>query len=234
MPMKKLAMILLFNLSFASLAVSDEAANWSGWHVGLGTGKAKAQTGYSYYVPPGGFFPNGLDENYNFKTNQNIFSLHLGYDHQFGNFVAGLEGTLNTRTGKSKPWDWAAIALPAPIAYYSSEQEIKARLGYLVHPDWLIFASAGAAHTNLKFNFINEDELISPDAVYSPLQGKRWGWSVGAGVDVKIVENISMRLEFSHTDYGKEPIGGFVLIQGTKRDYHLEDQMLTLSFQYHF
>ena len=36
MPMKKLAMIIFFNLCFASLAVSDEATkDWTGWHVGL-------------------------------------------------------------------------------------------------------------------------------------------------------------------------------------------------------
>lgn len=236
MLMKKILFFFALIVWMPKLAFSDEHPNkWTGFHIGLGLGKGQVETEYSNYIPPNIILTDGLDELYKLKTDQRLYSLQFGYDYQFGKFVAGLEGGLIERKGKSEAWNWAGIdSSLAPIAYYSQEQEIKARLGYLIHDDWLLFVTAGATRANMKFHFLNEDTLVQPDVAYTPLQGNRWGWNVGAGAEAYLVQNISLRVDYSYSDYGKEPIEGVYFFPGTTRNYHFMDQKLVVSVQYRF
>ena len=115
----------------------------------------------------------------------------LGYNYQFDNspVVIGVEtdlnwtdqdGKRNARGGTtkvSKDWNGAT----------------RARVGY-AFDRVLVYGAAGLAYENreVKRNPGGKDDKTAT------------GWTVGAGVDVAVTDNVFVRGEYRYTDYGKD------------------------------
>ena len=70
---------------------------------------------------------------------------------------------------------------------------LRARLGVAATDNVLVYATAGGAggrHELSAGGFSDEQTL--------------WGWTAGAGVDVKLTEQSFARLEYRYTDLGSE------------------------------
>lgn len=82
---------------------------------------------------------------------------------------------------------------------------LRARLGYLVTPDALVYGTAGVAFTNAKYNVSCIDGPGWCDADANENQSQvRVGWTIGAGFEYKLATNLAARLEYRYSDFGKK------------------------------
>jgi len=110
--------------------------------------------------------------------------LYTGYNWQSGNIVYGIEGDIgysgadSTRDGvKSK---------------YDTNGSVRGRLGYDLNP-FLLYGTAGIAAGQLK-----AEDATSSDS------NTAVGYTVGAGAEMFVTNNVTARLEYRFTDYGKK------------------------------
>lgn len=106
-----------------------------------------------------------------------------GYNFQNGMFVYGGEADLN----------WANLSGDnAGVDSKSSlDASLRARMGVAVTDDVLVYGTAGGAAQSLKISDVagsDRNTLV--------------GWTAGAGVDVKMTENVFGRIEYRYTDFG--------------------------------
>lgn len=106
-----------------------------------------------------------------------------GYNWQSGGFVYGLEadaGYNGQNAGNG-------------TTYFRNGMEgsLRARFGIAASDNVLLYATAGAA--------VGQQQIF--DAAGSA-SGGAWGWTAGAGADVKMTDKVFTRLEYRYTDLG--------------------------------
>jgi len=108
-----------------------------------------------------------------------------GYNYQMDNFVLGAEGDLGYSGVKG---DNAGTTVKNGF-----EGSLRARLGYVVTPDILLYATAGGAGAQVK-------------ATQGGVEDKNTmlGWTAGVGTDVKLTEQVFGRVEYRYTDLGTD------------------------------
>jgi outer membrane immunogenic protein len=116
---------------------------------------------------------------------------HVGYNYQFGQFVAGLEGDVNGA-------GYGASNTFGGVGYSTSEYingSVRGRLG-VAWDRALIYATGGAAFGDFTNSFGTATGTNS-------LNTTRVGWTVGGGVEYALDNNWSLRAEYRYTDYGR-------------------------------
>lgn len=106
-----------------------------------------------------------------------------GYNFQNGMFVFGGEVDLNYANLKGD-----ALGTESRSGMDGS---LRARIGVAATDNILIYGTAGGAAQSLKIE----------DAAGSD-RNTLLGWTAGAGVDVKVTENVFGRVEYRYTDFG--------------------------------
>ena len=114
-----------------------------------------------------------------------------GYNYQVGNMVAGAEADIG--------YSWEEGENAGLTSESGVEGSLRARLGYVVSPNILLYATAGGAAKDLELSgggFSDNNTML--------------GWTAGAGADVMVTENIFGRVEYRYTDFGSDTfdIGG--------------------------
>src|SRR5690606_3942922 len=71
------------------------------------------------------------------------------------------------------------------------EGSLRARLGYAISPDILLYGTAGGAGKSMK---VTEGGVSDRNSMF--------GWTAGAGTDIKFTDNVFGRVEYRYTDYG--------------------------------
>ena len=125
----------------------------------------------------------GVSLGYGFSgdTRDKTYSNSVGTD----GFVAGVEGDLgyNWKDGKN-------AGLSAESGF---EGSLRARLGYTITPEILLYATAGAAAEKLEVkDFAGKDS------------NTMIGWTAGAGADMMVTQNVFGRVEYRYTDFGSD------------------------------
>ncbi len=146
-------------------------ASWAGPYAGVNLGY-----GFSGRVKEPG---NSI------STDGFLGGAFVGYNHQMDNFVIGAEGDIGYNGIKG---DNAGTKAKAGL-----EGSLRARLGYAISPDILLYGTAGGAAQSLK---VTEGGLSDRNTML--------GWTAGAGSDIKFTDNVFGRVEYRYTDYGKE------------------------------
>ena len=212
----------------APAMAQDSVNDWSGFYVGGALGAGKTDGGgdetlrfdtdgdgdFDNTVVAGGgdaFSPGYCDsaaagnspgdgcDNDGVGT---VWSVHAGYDRQFGNLVAGvvLEG------GKADVQDSVTGFSTTPASYtltrdidWNAAARLRAGLSL---GSTLVYGTGGVAYakvdnsfdtTNTANVFTNNDEA----------REDMWGYTVGGGVDQKVAENFSIGLLYKYTNYGE-------------------------------
>lgn len=113
----------------------------------------------------------------------------LGYNWQQENFVYGVEGDLgyNGEKGTNNTSGYKSEG--------GLEGSLRARLGYSVSPDILLYGTAGGAGKNVKVTDLNNDNSES---------NGMYGWTAGVGTDIKFTDNVFGRVEYRYTDFGSK------------------------------
>ena len=106
-----------------------------------------------------------------------------GYNLQNGLFVYGIEGDVG----------YSGVEGDNGITETKSgfEGSLRGRMGVAVTNDILLYGTAGGAAERLK---VSDPAGEDSNAML--------GWTAGAGVDVKLTENVFGRVEYRYTDFG--------------------------------
>lgn len=148
-------------------------ATWTGAYAGINLGY--------------GFAGDTKDKTNSNSVDTNGFlgGAFVGYNYQAGNIVAGVEGDVG--------YNWKDGSNAGLSAESGLEGSLRARLGYTVTPEILLYATAGGAAEKLEVkDFAGKDT------------NTMLGWTAGAGADVMVTEKVFGRVEYRYTDFGSD------------------------------
>ncbi|MGH6811695.1 MAG: outer membrane protein [Methylocella sp.] len=154
---------------------------WAGLYLG-------GQIGYGWGTDTLTVFPAGFGTN--FTPNGVVGGAHVGYNLQFNQFVAGLEGDVEG-TGISRSFSPGGVLYNTSIPVQGS---IRGRLG-VAFDRALLYATGGA-----EFAGFNTSETGFPG--FDQNSTTRTGWTVGGGIEYAVTGNWSIRAEYRYADFG--------------------------------
>ena len=189
---------------FKAPFVAAPAGSWTGFHIGAQGGVVSSAFTTGSYSWDNNFFDfTGGD------ATQVFAGVNAGYNQQINNWVWGIEGDLNYKAGHGF---YAPLNLEIRSGWDAS---IRGKLGFLLTPSALIYATGGVAFTSFKteqatFNNgpnggTNGEFSGGPD-----IGSSRVGWTIGGGAEYALDSHWSAKLEYRYTDYGSKSADGSV------------------------
>jgi outer membrane immunogenic protein len=188
-------------------------ANWTGAYIGVAGGG----TWGSAVVHNGA---TGVDQTPRFDLNGAIVGVTTGLQIQSGNWVLGYEGDTSVVSKKG-----SAAEFPPNAGFNNEVRErwlstFRGRVG-MAQNNWLFYATGGAALANV------EQTITSPAGTQVAEQNWHWGWTAGAGVEVKISQDWSAKMEYLYVGlkdksyFNPAPAVGFPINQTVRPDDHM-------------
>lgn len=194
------AVIITALLSTASVAfaadviVPEEPApvtpifTWTGFYVGVVGGYNWGKSDWT--IQDTGDYAR-------FDANGGFVGGTVGYNYQFyNNVVLGLETDLS--------WSGAKGDIPCPNADFTCETKnrwigtLRPRLGY-AFDRFLPYVTAGAAYGNVR---LSARDNTTGDTFSD--SNTRFGWAAGAGVEYAFTDQLTAKVEYLHTDLGRD------------------------------
>jgi outer membrane immunogenic protein len=225
--------ILLSSVGFVAMATAATAAdiprksapapafvtaapvfNWNGFYIGLnagyGFGDRKTQTvgtaGFQGLIAPG-FVPGSL----NTKSNGFIGGAQIGYNAQFGAYVAGLEADIQFAdqkktsrfTGGTVLGTQLTTSATADMRYFGT---LRGRLGFTPIDSLLVYGTGGLAFGETKLTGA-VNGVQAPGLVWNGSKSDmKFGWTLGAGMEYALSNNWSIKGEYLYYDLGKTTV----------------------------
>ena len=178
------------------VTILEDGYNWSGVYVGVQAGYGWAGNQYEISTPIG-----VLSED--FDSDGFIGGLTLGANWQVGALVYGIEGDISYSDISAGP---DVLGVPcnqdgfeedgcaAGIDWFGTG---RARLGYAID-NFLPYVTGGFAVGGLDGE-ITDDHCGASSCTYDETQ---IGWTAGAGVEWGLTQQISLKAEYLHVDFG--------------------------------
>jgi len=221
-------------------AIYDWTGIYVGGHIGGGIMvDSVSQNGFSpaafNLVGSGNLSPAGV-----------IGGAQVGANYEFAPWVVGIEGTWtdsaingNTLIGCSRcsvntpPPLITSVAIPQ-VRFTSQAQWFAAltgRFGYAAN-DWLFYAKAGGAWVDVRYT---EDALLAGGvtAATQVFTDNRTGFTVGAGIEFGLVENISAKIEYDFYDFGSRNYN-FIAITPVSVNSNLHTIIVGLNYKFNW
>jgi outer membrane immunogenic protein len=226
------AFSLLFGTSAAVAGdidgVTVDSGKWSGVYVGLNAGYGWSDIGSNYdYGPANDLLVNGvgLAPSQKNQLDGYVVGGQVGFQRQFGNWVLGVEGTLDaTGMDDKSTSDWSFLTGFCPIlcAGGNGTQSLDARIDNLfmvsgkigyTFGDWMAYARGGYAGANITARSDISGEVgacvlftcgTTPVGTSSKDDKRHDGWSIGGGIERMILPNLTVGVEYNYIDLGAE------------------------------
>lgn len=180
------------------VVITAAPISWAGLYAGLHAGIARSKVSVADNakdgVNPG---PFGYNANGGFGGGQ------VGYNFQFGNIVTGIEGELGYMglTGKGRISSASATSHQDLTLDSGLYADLTARLGYAFGSS-LIYGKGGWAY------FKTNAMQATTNPGYDPTgTGALTGWTLGAGYEYRVSQNVGIKVEYQHFDFGSK--GGY-------------------------
>lgn len=179
--MSRIAIALLTAAALAAPAMAQTAeTNFNGPFIGAQLGwQQDRQSLTTGTVPP---------TTTRAKGDGFAYGGQLGYDFNLGSAVLGVEASLTGRTGSNR--------FPTFDLEAGRTINVTARAGWLVTPEGLLYARGG--YSNARFSITNPTGASE----------NRDGYTVGAGFEKMLSNNVSARVEYNYGDYGNDVLPG--------------------------
>jgi outer membrane immunogenic protein len=168
--------------------------DWSGFYIG-------AEGGVAFQGIRGPI--DGLEgpAPYHIARNATQLGALLGYNHQIGSMVVGLDGDVDALSG---PADRAASADHLGNIYNISGTEtynadVRARIGYALGRS-LIYLAGGVAFGSVNVRYAGGQFSTLPSSL--SYRTDRAGWTLGGGVEYAFTNDVIGRAEYRYTDLG--------------------------------
>ena len=203
MRLKIIAAALLTSTSAVAADLSPQVAepvapvvayNWTGFYAGLSAGYVHSHakvTDVSRGVAPGPF---------SYSSDGGIGNGQLGYNYQINSVVLGVEvdiGYLGS-DGKGRINSASATSHQDLTLDGGLYGDATVRLGYAFGPA-LLYAKGGFAF----FNGEAKQTTTSPGYATTGTDTFT-GWTLGAGVEYMLTQNLSVKLEYQHLGFGTQ------------------------------
>lgn len=202
---------------------------WDGWYLGLNGGYSWGRsktTAQFFNNTTGALLATGQQT---FNLNGPIFGGQIGFNRQNGSWVWGLEGDIQW-SGQDGSTNFACSptgacnnltfgpGLNVPVTA-SFEQKlswfatIRGRLGVLVQPTWLLYATGGLAIGHIETNGVLSGftAASAPTSAAFSYDKTKLGWTVGGGLEGRLTGNWTAKLEYIYADYGSVSGTGLLL-----------------------
>jgi len=178
---------------------------WTGFYVGASVGAVGLSTSQKGYYDSGSSFDyDGYDAQ---GTGAGVLAgATLGYNHQIGNIVLGVEADLAGGFGGVSASQTGIGAYPTSYGegYISSIESsirmlgtVRGRLG-VTFDRTLVYATGGFAFAKFNQSFSNDQ-----DPQFNKFSNVgRNGWVVGAGIEHALTSNLSLKIEALYADFG--------------------------------
>jgi outer membrane immunogenic protein len=168
--------------------VYEKPTNWSGFYFGAHSGWQWSEFDASSLVGGVSLFDVSHDSP--------VVGGQIGIQHQFGNFVLGVEGTLTVAFQD----DHASTDCPNPAftcaARFDDVITIGPRLGWAMGK-WMPYLTGGYANAA----FDQKVSLKANSANPFSDRERHSGWYIGGGVDMAVSHGWTIGLEYRHYDF---------------------------------
>jgi outer membrane immunogenic protein len=200
----------------APAMIPPPAPQWTGFNVGLSLGGRWGEIDGRSLSFGGGPLPFPALANQTYDNSTFRVGGYLGYDWQFNpNWLVGVEGDFAWGNGHKRVEALQGIAI-ANTGNFSEfkhtwDAGLRARLGYLITPTWLLYATGGVqwqhveATVNCAANTCGIGLLggFPPGAPYLQTNDTtRAGWAIGGGVETMLPGKWLLRGEYRYADFG--------------------------------
>jgi outer membrane immunogenic protein len=174
------------------------AYSWTGFYVGL-------QAGYGWGDVDGDASVDADPDTggYDYEIDGFIGGIHAGYNHQFNNFVVGVEGdveyaSLDGSGGGDDP-GFGSFYHETELDWLAT---LRLRAGFAIDR-LLIYGTGGVAWAHIDQAFGEDGDPALDDGDRS-----RWGWTLGAGAEYAFANNWTARAEYRYYDLGDDDVSG--------------------------
>lgn len=231
------SLMVIFTLGYSEFIFSantiNQEANWTGFYLGASAGYWRSQnnltsTGSPDFInqtfqPGASNISNALVQLATNKSTLNPYGFigggQVGYNDQFCNgvlfgLIIDLNGLTNSNNNTTLhntvnlvDYDEnyvGSLAIKQKINYLGT---VRARLGYLYYPTFIIYATGGFAYSNVTLDTTwTAQESLGP-TVFPAISTQnnstktRTGWTAGAGIEWLFKCNWSALLEYSYYSF---------------------------------
>jgi outer membrane immunogenic protein len=203
--------------------------SWTGFYVGGNAGYSwgRSETDVGYYNTTTGLpivAPAGSITSADFNMDGWVAGVQAGYNWQTGNWVLGVEADFQW-TGQDGGADFrcasvtlggaclpgltflppgvtgTSLALSQSLEWFGT---FRGRLGYTVAPTVLLYVTGGLAYGEIETSGTLTGASLNglPTVASFSNSTTKTGWTVGAGVEARIVGNWTGKLEYLYVDLG--------------------------------
>jgi outer membrane immunogenic protein len=228
------AMLTAAVLGGASAALADgyapkkvayeRPADWSGVYFGLHSGYAFSDTDHVY---------TAFGTRYGNSPDASIVGGHIGIQHQFGQFVVGIEGNWTTAIRD----EFDASFCPNPAFRCESRFDdvltIGPRLGWAMG-HWMPYLSGGYATARWE----EERRSTATGALAFSGSERHSGWFIGGGFDMIVSPGWTFGLEYRHHEFDSalygfhDPAGVAAPAEQTRGDPSLDTITLRTTWKW--
>lgn len=175
--------------------------DWTGFHIGIHAGYGFNSADTSITPLPIGLAPSGTTADPN--PDGFVGGLQLGYDHQWGGFVLGVEGDFSGSTiDGTKSFTDAQIG--ADIRVHQDTDwfgTFRGRVGFTPVCRLLLYGTGGLAFGDV--NYSASILSLGSGALYAASPSEtRVGWTGGGGGELALTKRWSVKLEVLYYDLG--------------------------------
>jgi opacity protein-like surface antigen len=235
-----------YNAMAAMPPVAGAVWSWSGFYLGANAGYGWGHDPSSNLITE--FEPaHGQVPTYLAGPNSNGFAggFQAGANLQVGAAVGGLEIDLSGSDIRGSSSAAGFDTASAPVSTTQTDKfdllgSGRARLGYLVLPNTLLYGTGGLAWTRLT----QTTTTVNSDGTFiQSTPSWRFGWAAGAGGEVRLWNtNWLARLEYLHYDFGNSgsssagftEIGAIALLANSTMSHRLTADVVRAGFGYKF
>lgn len=146
-------------------------------------------------------------QSYSLDTDNFIGGLYAGYNFQFDN---------NIVLGAETDWAWGKLKdeKTTDVASYRVDAQTKqkwigatrARVGYALDR-WLPYVALGVAYSKIDSHVITSQASGNVERLSAAASDTFTGWTLGAGFDYAMGDNLILRAEYRHNDLGNKNYG---------------------------
>lgn len=162
--------------------------SWTGGYIGVNAGYAGGKFKSSFYDE---FELPSLSD----TASGFVGGIQAGYNWQMDQMILGLETDIQASSLQSKfeiSQSGESVSLGTKINWFGTT---RARIGYTPVDRFMVYATGGVAYGKVK--------TYADFFEYSSQSKTKVGYTVGAGAEYAITNNVTIKTEYLYTDLGK-------------------------------
>lgn len=213
-------------------------STWNGFYVG-------AQLGYAWgsdqtvIKAAGSPFVLAAPD---YDTNGFVGGVHAGFNYQTGPIVAGIEGDLELTGADGNAGFVGGRSFPGYHIGSSSEinfqGSLRARAGW-AFDRVMVYGTGGLAFASVKNSYgailPARNIFGAPRGIYGSSHDEvHWGWTLGAGVEYAISNNLTARAEYRYTNFNTFDNQPSFLVAGGVAEQEPDFHTLRIGTSYKF